>query len=114
MISPRKYGTLYSTARTHIRCRLGGCARSSVCSSTLDTYLSSKQAGWSRPATTAPFVCGNVRTGECVHVLQGHVGVVRCVAFDGHRRILARTVFKMRLFLWILFLILGHADMSRG
>jgi WD40 repeat protein len=31
----------------------------------------------------------HVRTGECVHVLEGHVGTVRCVDFDGYKSILA-------------------------
>jgi WD40 repeat protein len=27
-------------------------------------------------------------TSECIHVLQGHVGAVRCVDFDGYKSIL--------------------------
>jgi WD40 repeat protein len=40
-----------------------------------------------------------VRTGECLHVLQGHVGTVRCVDFDGYKGILAYKVSKDYRFL---------------
>ena len=32
----------------------------------------------------------DIKTGQCVHVLVGHVAAVRCVQYDGHR---VRTMY---------------------